>query len=418
VSYFGKDDPQLEDIRKRAQDAAGAVDWAGLRAMEAELRTDAAFWPGLWAPLSSYAAWKLGEENARAMLEEAIAAGFAGDGGLEAELTEAFGEDADWPELSDAMRANIPAPAIEILEWPTSRPTRPTRLFRLSEEREALLRDRIPAPESTAWETAVGLLDWVTRRWAHANAHVDDQDAVEILKLVDGGERFACVEYSTVLSQALNASRIPARVVNLYTRDYHFGLGKGHVVSEAWIDGLDSWVVLDGQNGMYWIDEDGVPLGVPTLQERFAKGEGRAFPAVVGPSPVSDEDAEIWWRYFVHASPTGATWAEAAFVPTFQAEGVIKAETLLRDRAEAYPDLTEITIGITAVGGGPGLLAYTEHPFATGFEIAMSDETPVTVDRDEAWPLPREPAGVHEARIATVTRYGTLAPASVVLRIS
>lgn len=418
MAYFGKDDSRLEDIRKRGQDAAEADDWACLRTMEAELRTDEVFWPGVWAPISSYAAWKLGEKHARKLLEEAIAGGFDGPGELERELTEAFGADADWPELVEAMRANVPAPSIEILDWPTSRLTRPIRLFRLPDAREAILRERIPAPDETAWKTAVRLLGWVAGRWPHTNAHVDEQDAVEILKLVDGGERFACVEYSTVLSQALNASGIPARVVNLYAQDYHFGLGKGHVVSEAWIDGLDSWVVLDGQNGMYWIDEDGVPLGVPTLQERFAKGEGRASPAVVGPSPVSDEDAGLWWRYFAHASPTGATWAGAAFVPTFQADGVIRAEALLRDRAEAYPDLTEFTIGITAVGGGPGLLAYTEHPFATGFEIAISDETPVTVDRGEAWPLPREPAGVHEARIATVTRYGTLAPASVVLRIS
>jgi hypothetical protein len=147
------------------------------------------------------------------------------------------------------MRANVPAPSIEILDWPTPGPSRAIRMFRLDDDREASLRERIPAPKDTAWSTARGLLEWVSARWKHANAHVDEQDALEILKLVDEGARFACVEYSTVLSQALNASGIPGRVVKLYADDYHVGLGKGHVVSEAWIDSLDAWVLLDGQNG-------------------------------------------------------------------------------------------------------------------------------------------------------------------------
>ena len=53
MSYFGKDDPRLEDLRTRAQDAARDEDWAALRAIETELRTDAAFWTAIWAPISS-----------------------------------------------------------------------------------------------------------------------------------------------------------------------------------------------------------------------------------------------------------------------------------------------------------------------------------------------------------------------------
>jgi Transglutaminase-like superfamily len=417
VSYFGKDDPRLEDIRRRGQDAARAEDWAGLRAMEAELRADEVFWPGVWAPISSYAAWKLGDPHARLLLEEAIAAGLDGPGGLEAELTEAFGADPDWPELAEAMRANVAGPSLELLEWPTSRLTRPIRLFRLADERATLLREQVPAREDAAWETAVRLLAWVSARWPHANAHVDEQDAVEILRLVEKGKRFACVEYSTVLSQALNAFGIPARVVNLYTDDYHVGLGKGHVVSEAWIDRRDDWVVFDGQNGMYWTDEDGGPLGVPTLQDRFRSGRRPAAHVTVGPKPVRDPDAELWWRYFAHASPTGATWAGTSFVPTFQSEGVVRAEVLLHDRAEAYPDLAEVTIGVDNVDGGPAIRVHTEHPYAVGFRITTSGASPVTFALDEAWALPRQPAGDHTAEIATVTPFGALTPSTVTFRV-
>jgi hypothetical protein len=417
VNYFQKDDPRLEEIRARGQDRARDEDWAGLRAMESELRTDTALWIGIWAPISSYAAWKCGEEDPRALLEEAITGGYEGSGDFVL-LVEAFGTDADWAELVAAMRANIPEPPLEILDWPTSRLTRPLRLFRLADDREALLREQIPAPKGTAWETAVHLLGWVAGRWVHANAHVDEQDAVEILKLVDGGARFACVEYATVLSHALNASEIPARVVKVYSENYHVGLGKAHAVSEAWIDDLGVWVVLDGQNGAYWTNEEGTPLGVPALQNRFRSGTGRAAPVTVGPKAMTDADAEIWWAYFAHAWPTGAVWSDAAFVPILQTEGVLSADVLLRDRAEAYPDLAELAVGSTVVEGRPALRVHSEHPYATGFRIDPSGAPAVTIGLDEAWPLPHEPAGVHEAPISTVTRYAALAPSTVTVRIT
>lgn len=57
----------------------------------------------------------------------------------------------------------------------------------------------------------MAVLAWVTHRWQHANAHMDVDDAVACLQRVEAGTRFACVEYSLVLSQALNALGIPAR---------------------------------------------------------------------------------------------------------------------------------------------------------------------------------------------------------------
>jgi hypothetical protein len=416
VSYFGKDDLRLESIRQRAQDAFGADDWAGFRAMEPELRHDEAFWPDVWCPISAYAAWKRGEPHPVRFLEEAIAAGFDGPGAFEAELTEAFGDDAEWPELVERMQANVPAAPLEILAWPAARPSRPTRLFRLREDREALLRERIPAAEDTAWGTALRLLTWVADAWEHANAHVDEQDALEILRLVDDGARFACVEYSTVLSHALNALDIPSRVVKLRAEGYHVGLSKGHVVSEAWIDGLDAWVLLDGQNGMYWIDDEDTPMGAPLLQDWFREGRERARHVAVGPSPVTDSDA--WWRYFAHISTTGASWSNDSFVPIFQTEGVLSTEVLLRDRFQAYPDFSELTIGTTTVNGRPAIQPQSEHPYASGFRITRSDARPVSIGLDGAWALLPGPAGVHEIHIATVSKYGALTPSTVVYRVT
>ena len=42
----------------------------------------------------------------------------------------------------------------------------------------------------------------------------------------------------------------PARNLGLFQDNYHVGFGRAHRVSEAWIDDLCRWVVLDGQNGL------------------------------------------------------------------------------------------------------------------------------------------------------------------------
>jgi len=80
--------------------------------------------------------------------------------------------------------------------------------------REEILLSRLPDRDSSAWTTARGY-SWVAARWNHANDHVESRDAVEILDRVETGERFACVEYSAVLSQSLNAVGIPARTWGL-----------------------------------------------------------------------------------------------------------------------------------------------------------------------------------------------------------
>jgi transglutaminase-like putative cysteine protease len=120
-------------------------------------------------------------------------------------------------------------------------------LYTIADDRRSALLDRLPSATDSAWDTATRLLEFVHDRWEHSNDHVENPDALNVLDRVDAGDRFACVEYSIVLSQALNAVGIPARRVELFQANYHVGVGRGHVVSEAWIDDLDRWVLLDGQ---------------------------------------------------------------------------------------------------------------------------------------------------------------------------
>ena len=144
----------------------------------------------------------------------------------------------------------------------------------------ARLTARLPRPQASALATAEMLLGLVTQRWRHSGgSHDVSNDANVVLDRVEQGERFACGQYTVVLTQALNAMQIPARPISLFRLDYYAARGTGHVVTEAWIDDLGKWVVLDGQNGAVWRDASGVPLSVVELQQRYLIGDQPEFRA-------------------------------------------------------------------------------------------------------------------------------------------
>jgi hypothetical protein len=335
MSYIGEDEPWLVDIRRRAQDLSNSDDWETYAAMESELRSDHKFWVGAWGPILVLARHHLGRQDARQLLEELIDGGFSQPEMLEPVLSQAFGDATDWPRLRERMRANIPEPPIEILDWPQPIFGPPQDYSRVEPSREALLREQLPEPADSAWDTALGLLAWVSRRWEHANDHVNPGvDAVEVLRRVDeDGKRFACVEYTLVLTQSLCARGIPARRVACDAANYHTGLSKGHAVTEAWIDELGTWVVLDGQNGMYWVGADDRPIGVRELQDSRSSGGTRPSHHCVGARKLNGDDAQLWWSHFHHMVVGGLSWA-TTYVPTFQDDHTVIARMVLHDRAE------------------------------------------------------------------------------------
>ncbi|THV42933.1 transglutaminase-like domain-containing protein [Glycomyces buryatensis] len=387
---------KLARVRTVAQDAMRGGRWWTLLDLEPTLRADTEYWRDLWAPSLAIAASKVGLPDARSRLDEAIAAGFHQIDLFEPELTAAFGTDPAWPGLLDSARANVPGPPLRLTVWPEPGPTAPLRLNRIAAPRETQLRARLPAPSASAWQTAKELLAWTCARWRHANARINAGDALDILEQVALGARYSCVEYSIVLAQGLNALRIPARKADLRRGDYHDGVGKGHAVAEAWIDDLDRWVLLDGQHGTYWVDEESRPLSLPELQAR----EHPARPVSVGPRD-GIKDVELWAAYFQYASVTGSAWAPKGFVPVFQGGTVIETERLLHDSAEAYPRLSDLAIAITQVEGAPGIRLVPEHPYAAG---GVMDGRP---SPSAAWPLDQT-EGDHRANLAASTPYGVL----------
>ena len=392
-------EPELDELRTAAQDLAMADDWTGLLALRAELEQDADLWTDLWGPSCALAARRLGEPGAIELLAELVNGGFRQPELFDGQLESAFGDDPRWPDLAASMARGAPPPPILLTDWPTLTPAAPLGLMDLT-GRAGELRALLPAPSASAWDTAVEMLAWVTRRWRHANAHMEIDDAVECLRRVDEGLRFACVEYSLVLSQALNAVGIPARRLSLRQGDYHVGLGRGHVVSEAWIDDLCRWVVLDGQNGMYWTDEEGSPLGAVHLQRAVRSSATRPDYATVG-SDISPSGADFWFTYFGNVTTTGGTWSPGPVGVVFQRRMLATSRRLEHEPEALYPDLSEIGVETALDGDKPAVRLLAAHPYAAGFTVD-GHELP-----SDIMPLDLE-TGDHELALAVRTSYGTM----------
>jgi hypothetical protein len=101
----------------------------------------------------------------------------------------------------------------------------------------------------TDFEKVQRMSRWVRQRWEHNGDRVaSPADPISILKFAEAGQRFRCVEYSIVLSGALNSIGIRSRVVGLKTSDVETReSGAGHVVSEAYLGDQKKWVMVDGQ---------------------------------------------------------------------------------------------------------------------------------------------------------------------------
>jgi hypothetical protein len=391
----------LTVLRLDAEQRVRAHEWSGLLDLQDRLRAeDPEWWGPLWAITCAVATWHTRRELARQALDEALAAGFCQPELFTDELEGTFATEPGWSAALERMRANVPAPPVQLLTWPEA-DTSPLDLDVLPDERAALLRGRLPEPSRSATDTALSLLEWTTSRWEHANDHVEERDAVHVLDRVGGGERFACVEYSIVLSQSLNAVRIPARTLNLRSASYHSGFGRGHVVTEAWLDELRAWVVLDGQNGGYWCDEEGRLLGAVDLAARHRHGDRPIFTTLT--RTLSEEQDDMWFSYFAHPSTRHTCWSEGPFAPTFQSTHVAGCERLVRGTTGMAPDLSTMATGITE---GPSLRFAPTHPYADGVDA----DTELGMDEELSL---RTTPGEHHVEVATRTAYDTLAPQHV-----
>jgi Transglutaminase-like superfamily len=310
--------------------------------------------------------------------------------------------------LRARIEANAPLPPVALVRWPTSRPILPLGLSRLDATGAARLTARLPRPQASTLTTAEMLLGWVTDQWRLSEGSDDaSNDANVVLDRVERGERFACGPYTVVLTQALNAVQIPARPISLSRLDYYADLGPGHAVTEAWIDDLGKWVLLDGQNGAVWLDAAGVPLSVLELQQRYLIGDQPEFSG--RGHNFDPDDAARWFRYFYAANVTGVlAWSPGPYVPITEGAAVIASQRLTESLAGVAPDLAEISTSV-ADHEGPALVFQADHPYATGFQVTDAIGQATGLDPGQPLRLAGE-EGAHELTVAVTTRYGILTP--------
>jgi hypothetical protein len=110
----------------------------------------------VWAPAAAISAHRAGRPDAIQFLLEAIEAGFSQPEFFGGDLERSFGTRADWPDLLERMRANVPPPPIELLTWPAPPPSLQVELYRIDggPAREAELRSARPSGPARAWKWA------------------------------------------------------------------------------------------------------------------------------------------------------------------------------------------------------------------------------------------------------------------------
>lgn len=145
----------------------------------------------------------------------------------------------------------------------------------LEYELDALVKDC-----TSDYEKVQVIANWVHNLWEHDGSNQPAQsDPLFILREVEKGQRFRCVEYGVVISGCLQSLGMQARTLGLKTQDVETRLsGAGHVATEVFLPDLHKWVFVDGQ----WnaIPElDGVPLNAVELQAALArKDKSLSFP--------------------------------------------------------------------------------------------------------------------------------------------
>lgn len=144
-----------------------------------------------------------------------------------------------------ALLLAAPLPAEPPLRWVFNEPHSPY----LNKLRYGYDLDAVVAGRSTDLERVQAVCTWVRKRWEHNGANEPvKKDPISILDEASKGKRFRCVEYGIVVSGALNALGIKARVVGLMAKDAQTRQdGAGHVVAEAYLPDQHRWVMIDGQ---------------------------------------------------------------------------------------------------------------------------------------------------------------------------
>ncbi len=135
--------------------------------------------------------------------------------------------------------------------------------------------EKIIFQDETDFNQALKIAKFTSEAWAHDgyNSNPEKKDALTILKLAKDGASFACVQFASVFVQLCQSVGIPARVLNVRTKNPDLGSsGHGHVTAEYFDNQLCKWVWIDPQIHAYATHRSN-PLSYNELAELVVDGK-------------------------------------------------------------------------------------------------------------------------------------------------
>ncbi len=154
---------------------------------------------------------------------------------------------------------------------PYSDKSKSKELMRLKEVFEL---DTLIINTNDEYKKIKNIQSWVHSRWEHDGTNVPEKsNAMYILKAAEKGQKFRCVEYSTVTTACLQSLGFIVRGLWLKTKDVDVvNSGGGHVVNEIYLRDLKKWFFIDPQFDIIVL-KNGIPLNAVEFQSAIAANE-------------------------------------------------------------------------------------------------------------------------------------------------
>lgn len=222
---------------------------------------------------------------------------------------------------------SLPGPVPVITTAPATSPADPTLAVRyehyatprLSELRAREQLDAVIAGAPTEFQAILRLRDWVAAQFPHTTPDpYPAWDALVILDEIRAGRTGGfCAQFSQVLLQSLAALGVPARYIEIGTRDNPIS----HFPIEVWSNDFDKWVLIDADFILHY-ERNGVPLSAAEVHDAYVSGQAAAVTVVEGtrapghatPADLPERTFEMYYyvRYPLKADHVFAPY-EAAF---------------------------------------------------------------------------------------------------------
>ena len=145
---------------------------------------------------------------------------------------------------------------------------------RAQEIRDYFRLDTLYAADADTWTKALAIGKFVAANIPHDNQRVypEHVNAIGLWEYTkDVAPAFNCRLHSIMLYELLSSIGLEARFITCLPMDSNDT--DCHVVNHVWLPELDKWAMLDSdmERGNYATDENGIPLSLPEIRERYIR---------------------------------------------------------------------------------------------------------------------------------------------------